>query len=164
MSLLIETETKPSSNSGFMLAEQIIVLGISSVIMATIFMAYNLTLTVFDEHLDDAMMQTELRDAISYMKYDLRDANAVIYPPAAGLLITFVSISDGITYSYYINANKSLVREAGVTGLSGTTISHNMDPLKTSVSMIGNLVSIKLQADIDGHINRVTGSVKPRNI
>jgi len=151
-------------NIGFTLVEQIITLGISSIILATIFMAYNISLGIFDDQLTATQLRGDLRDAAETMKKDLRNANSLTYPAAPGLLTTFVLDSDGQTYSYYINANKFLVRQKGTTGVGGRSLAHNLDSASSTITKVGDLIIIDLRAAIDHHEARISSSVKPRNI
>jgi len=151
-------------NGGFTLVEQIITLGISSVILATIFMAYSVSMEIFDDQLSSNQLRGDLRDAAETLKKDLRDANALTYPAAPGLLTTFVLESDGQTYSYYINANNHLVRQQGTTGVGGRSLAKNLDAASSSITKVGDLVIIDLKATVAHHEARISSSVKPRNI
>ena len=151
-------------NAGFTLVEQIITLGISSVILATIFMAYHVSMEIFDDQISSNQLRGDLRDAAETMKRDLRDANAVTYPAAPGLLTTFTLESDGQTYSYYINANNHLVRQQGTTGVGGRSLAKNLDVAASSITKVGDLIIIDLKSTVAHHEARISSSVKPRNI
>jgi len=151
-------------SGGFTLVEQIITLGISSVILATIFMAYSVSMEIFDDQITSNQLKGELRDAAETLKRDLRDANALTYPAAPGLLTTFVLESDGHTYSYYINANNHLVRQQGTTGVGGRSLAKHLDAASSSITKVGDLIIIDLKATDTHHVARISSSVKPRNI
>lgn len=149
--------------SGFTFLEQIIALGISSVVFATVFLGYRVALETFDSQLEDTRLWVDLRESAESMKTDLRDARTITYPPTAGLLITFILKTDGLTYSYYINANKALVRQQGTSGSGGRVVAKNMDSAATSVTQVGSLIAIALVATAAGQTARIHTSVRPRN-
>lgn len=151
------------NDAGFTLLEQMIAIGISSVLFGTVFLGYHIALDTFDNQLEDTRMWVDLREGAESMKADLRDASAVTYPPASGLLITFTLKTDGLTYSYYINGNKALVRQLGTSGSGGRVIAKNMDSGGTAVTQVGNLITISLATSFAGQNARINTSVRPRN-
>jgi len=153
-----------NKNTGFTLVEQVISLGISSIILAIIIMAYNISMEMFDDQLSGAQLRVDLRDAAETLKRDLRNANAVTYPAAAGLLTTFVLDDDGLTYSYYVNANNHLVRQLGTSGVGGRALAKNLEAGSSSITKVGDLYVIELQASVEHHVTKITSSIKPRNI
>lgn len=147
--------------------EQVIAIGVSSVVFATIFLGYNIFFETFDQQLIDTRMWVDLREGTESMKADLRDANAVTVPPTnPNLLVTFTRNSDGGTYSYYINGNNALVREQGVSGPpdGGRVVTENVDPATTTVTMVGNVITIHLASSFASQDAVVTTSVRPRNL
>jgi len=151
------------NSRGFTLIELLIAISVSSVILATILMGYRVSMDVYDAQLKDTNMWVELREASASLSRDLRDANFVD-PAPGGLLVSFTLNSDGLTYSYYINAQNALVRQTGSTGIGGRVIAHNMDPANTQVLQSGTLINIDLVATQSANTARLTTSVKPRNI
>jgi len=150
--------------AGFTLIEQMIAIGISSVVFATVFLGYRIYLDTFDQQLEDTRLWVDLRESATAMKADLRDASAVSNPPSAGLLMTFILKKDGLTYSYYINGNKSLVRQVGTSGTGGRVVAKNMDPVATTVTQSGGLITLQLVTRFAGQTARLTSRVRPRNL
>lgn len=150
--------------AGFILLEQVIAIAVSVIILATIFLGYNVFLDTYDNQLTDATLHRDLRHAVDVMKRDLRDASQTVYPPQAGLLMTLTRKSDNTTYSYYINASNQLMRQQGSSGSGGAMVTEDLDPANSSVTKIGERFQIELTIARQHMTAHILTSVEPRNI
>jgi len=159
---MIQTPTSRRT-AGYILLEQVIAISVAAILLATLFLCYNVSLETYDNQLTDGMLHRDLRHAVDIMKRDLRDASTTIYPPNTGLLITFIRKSDSTTYSYYINAAKQLIRQQGSSGSGGALVTESVDPANSSVTQVGDRFQIELTLIRQYKTARILTSVNPRN-